>query len=470
MLSLDRTSDTPLYEQLYAQLRDGVVDGTYPVGARLPSIRALTTELRCSRNTVETSYRMLVAEGFAEAKRGSGYVAADISRGAMRHPAPAEANAESERTGAATGGAIRYDFTYRDHEPGTFPASTWKSLTADVLLDPAAADPDAYSDPAGEADLRDRIARMLSSRRGIQCDPGQIVVQNGTQQSMLSTLALFDPAHDRIAMEDPGYDAVRAVFDELGFTSVPCPTWKDEDTFLRAVRNSGARLAFVTPSSQFPTTRMMSERLREGLVAWAHETDGYLLEDDFCWEFCHDAPQTPAIFAIDRGQRTIYLGTFSKSLSPALRVSYIVLPPRLAQHWRATNESTHPAVAALLQNVLARYLGDPRSARNLRKLQTRSREKHAALVRAIRETMGDAVGVVDHGTGLHVLVCVRDGRSEDDLAAAALERGVRVYKTGKYFAGNDRPLGACLLVGHSAISLEDIEPGIQELARAWFEE
>lgn len=467
MLSLDRSSKTPLYDQLYEQLREGIADGTYPAGSRLPSIRTLTAELRCSRNTVETAYRTLVSEGFAEAKRGSGYVVADCSRGRVQLDAAPSPRAESAPNPAASG-SIRYDFTYRDHESGTFPTSTWKSLTAEVLLDPASADPDAYSDPAGETDLRQQIARKLSTQRGIHCDPSRIVVQNGTQQSMMSALALFDPAQDGIAMEDPGYDAVRAVFDELGFSVTACSVWNGEGAFLDSVRASSAKLAFVTPSSQFPTTWMMTRPAREGLIAWAHETGGYILEDDFCWEFCHEAPQMPAIFAIDEGQRTIYFGTFSKSLSPALRVSYLVLPTHLAQRWRAANESTYPAVAALLQNVLARYLADSRSSRNLRKLQTRCREKHAELVRAIREEVGDAVDVIDHGTGLHVLIGVRDGRSEEDLVAAALERGVRVYKTRRYFANADRPFGSCLLVGHSALALEDIAPGIRELASAWF--
>lgn len=477
MLSLDRSSSTSLYEQLYRQLRRSIADEEYPPGSRLPSIRALTSELHCSRNTVEAAYRMLVEEGYAEALPGSGHVVADNSRGRIAHLAPAGIEKTSETPSHAPNDeleserikAARYDFTYRDQEPGTFPASIWKSLAAQALLDTGHMDADGYSDPAGEPSLRRQIARMVATRRGISCTEDQVIIENGTQQSVLSVLGLFDPARDVIAMEEPGYDAVRVVFDELGFKTVPCPVWQGENAFVRAARESGAKIAFVTPSSQFPTTKMMTKRMRRELLAWARETDGYLIEDDFCWEFCHDAPQLPALFALDKADRTIYLGTFSKSVSPALRVTYVVLPPYLAKKWHVVNKSTYPAVAALLQNVLARYLADNRSPRNLRKLQKKCRSKHEALASALRAELGNQAEVIDHGTGLHVLVSVPGNRSEQELIAAALERGVRVYGTAEYFMTEERPFGTCLLVGHSSIEADDIAPGVRELARAWFD-
>ena len=207
-MHLDEHSDTPFYRQLEAQLREGIESGTYPTGSRLPSIRGLAADLGCARNTVEQAYHLLVQEGYVASRPGSGYVVQNV--------AYLQPDASAPSCAVLLGGSrqkARYDFTYGNLAPGTFPATAWRAITDDILLSVEAAGCDAYNDPFGEESLRAAIAWRLVTQRDIDCTPEQIVVQGGTQTSVQNLLTLFDAARDTVAMEDPGYDGVRSVIE-----------------------------------------------------------------------------------------------------------------------------------------------------------------------------------------------------------------------------------------------------------------
>ncbi|MVX61800.1 GntR family transcriptional regulator [Enterorhabdus mucosicola] len=199
-MHLDDRLDTPLYQQLFDQLRHRIEEGDQPEGSRLPPIRSMAADLGCARNTVENAYALLAQEGYVKSRPGSGYIVqnvafvqADADRGALL----------AEPLIGAKASRARYDFTYSDLEPGTFPAMTWRAITDDILLSVESTGCDAYNDPLGEESLRAAIAWRLSTQRGIDCTPAQIVVQGGTQTSVQNLLALFDPVRDAVAMEDP---------------------------------------------------------------------------------------------------------------------------------------------------------------------------------------------------------------------------------------------------------------------------
>lgn len=411
---------------------------------------------------------MLIEEGFVVAKRGSGYVVA-LNEGSLALSADLfSGQSERKPEDGEVHPPIRYDFTYRNQEPGFFPFPLWRRLSAEVLVEQNTVQASEYSATAGELPLRRTLARILHAMRGISCTPEQIIVQNGTRESLAGVLALFDARTTIVAMENPGYDAVRDVFVQAGFSLVACRSFEDDDAFLEDVFSSNARLVYVTPSAQFPTGRFMSLETRKKLLNWAHNNDAYILEDDFCWEFCYEKNQTPSLFALDKGRRVVYMGTFSKSISPALRVSYGVFPEKLAAQWNLLFKNAYPAVSWMTQTVLSQYLSDSSARRNLRRLQVRCREKHRLLVSALHETMGDRIRIIDHGTGLHVLIKVLDGRSEDELIESALTHGVRIYGTRRYWMNPSQTDEGCVLVGHSALFAEDIASGVQALAKAWF--
>ena len=456
---IDQHSDVPIYQQIYQKIHDGIEDGSYPMGSKLPSIRGLADDLGCSHNTVETAYHLLTSEGLVASRPGSGYVVQDVSfleMDAPRRPAP----------DAAPTRRIRYDFTYGDLEPGSFPAAAWRAITDDILLSVENVGCDAYNDPLGEEELRGEIAWRLNTQRGLHCTSEQVVIQGGTHSSVQNLLALF-PGDTVVAMEEPGYDGVRSAIERARVAVAPCRIDRGYERFLADLDASGAHLVYVTPSSQFPTCQVMPVDLRERLLAWARDHDAYILEDDYCRDFRYRERALLPLANIDLEGRVVYMGTFSKSLSPALRMNYLVLPPRLLEQWRATFGRSYAEVPWLNQAVLGRFMRDGWN-RHLRRAQVRNRRKYETLTGSLRAVLGDRVKILENGTGLHLLVNVPGGRSQDELIEAAEREGVAVYGTKRYWANTANAPEGCVLVGFSAIPEGDIEPGVRALARAWF--
>lgn len=535
---LDPDSKKKLYQQVFDQVHGSIETGSYKAGMKLPPIRSLAAELGCSRNTVETAYRMLVQEGFIISKPGSGYIVQDVdllhadpefcsqagdalvtgaigsNRRANGEDDDADADATTdagvdayrndrmhygnhthcdnhercdipcalnEHNDIRSGkNAIRYDFTYGNLQHGTFPATAWKVITNEILSSPERFLADVYSDPLGEMELRGEIARQLNASRRIPCFPEQIIIQSGTEASVSNLLALFNHDRDSIAIEDPGYDAIREAFIRSGFAVTPIPVEKGTQAFLSAIENSDAKLAYVTPSSQFPTCQIMSLEVRKRLIEWAQRKDAYILEDDYCREFRYREKPAPPLASMTTGLnsenvatvaggRVIYMGTFSKSLSPALRLNYLVLPPQLLKRWKKTFQCSYPTVPWLSQAVLARFMRSGQWDRHVRRMQATNRRKYEAVCRAIRMHMGQRVTMRESGTGLHLLIDVQDNRSQDELIDLAAQSGVRVYGTSEYYTNAQPNTHGCILIGFSAIQEEDIESGIKTLSTAWFD-
>ena len=464
-MHLDDRLDTPLYQQLFDQLRHRIEEGGQPEGSRLPPIRSMAADLGCARNTVENAYALLAQEGYVKSRPGSGYIVQNV---AFLQVDADRSQAPSEKLLGADENRVRYDFTYGNLEPGTFPAAAWRAITDDILLSVERTGCDAYNDPFGEEALRSAIAWRLATQRGIDCTPSQIIIQGGTQTSMQNLLALFDGARDVVAMEDPGYDGVRTVVERARFALAPCRVGAGADVFRADLEASGARLAYLTPSSQFPTCSVMPTDTREAVLKWAERHDAYLLEDDYCRDFRYRERSLPPLASMDRRGRVIYMGTFSKSLSPALRINYLVLPEPLRDRWREAFASSYSPVPWLNQQVLARFMTDGSWDRHLRRVQAKNRRKYETLTRVLRATMGNDVEMLENGTGLHLLVRVRDGRPQDELVRQAAEADVAVYPTKKYWTDPARHVSSTVLVGFSSIAEDDIEPGIRALAAAWF--
>lgn len=464
-MHLDDRLDTPLYQQLFDQLRHRIEEGGQPEGSRLPPIRSMAADLGCARNTVENAYALLAQEGYVKSRPGSGYIVQNV---AFLQVDADRSQAPGEKLLGADENRVRYDFTYGNLEPGTFPAAAWRAITDDILLSVERTGCDAYNDPFGEEALRSAIAWRLATQRGIDCTPSQIIIQGGTQTSMQNLLALFDGARDVVAMEDPGYDGVRTVVERARFALAPCRVGAGADVFRADLEASGARLAYLTPSSQFPTCSVMPTDTREAVLKWAERHDAYLLEDDYCRDFRYRERSLPPLASMDRGGRVIYMGTFSKSLSPALRINYLVLPEPLRDRWREAFASSYSPVPWLNQQVLARFMTDGSWDRHLRRVQAKNRRKYETLTRVLRATMGNDVEMLENGTGLHLLVRVRDGRPQDELVRQAAEADVAVYPTKKYWTDPARHVSSTVLVGFSSIAEDDIEPGIRALAAAWF--
>ncbi|MDR3037336.1 MAG: PLP-dependent aminotransferase family protein [Coriobacteriales bacterium] len=504
MIELSHNAQKPLYQQIYEQFREQIMDGTYAVGTKLPPIRRLASDLKISRNTVESAYTQLTQEGYVVSRTGSGFVveALDLlTEGMQARQVEAsgafikrlrQTSLWDERSTPAIGGAasaggagaltgtpagvtvptsalpLTYDFTYGSLQKGSFPAHIWRRLTNDILLGSDVWKASTYTDSLGEPRLREQIAHMLHINSGVHCHPSQVVVQAGTQASLYNLLTLFDPLHDIIAMEEPGYDGARSVFENARFRLFPVAVHKGSEAFIDGLYSSHARLAYVTPSNQFPTGRVLQLSARQKLLRWASRENAYIIEDDYCREFRYNTRPLPSLQSLDRDGRVIYMGTFSKALSPALRINYLVLPADLLFEWHKLFENHYPEVPWLSQAVLESYLEKGYWDKHLRKTQALNKRKYQLLSGALLEHMGDRVDIMENGSGLHLLVGVLDGRHQQELIETAALAGVKVYGTSRYWMSEHHPLENYVLVGFSAIAEDLIEPGIERLARAWF--
>lgn len=476
MLSLDDSLGEPLYRQIYEQVRNAIVQGALVEGDRLPSIRKLSANQGISHTTVEQAYLQLATEGYVRNVPRSGYRVEHLDTAFLRREKPDAAAgverakrsrvADSFNAENRQGGRVRYDFSYANLQPDTFPVSTWRKLANDVLYARTAPALARYSYTDEASALSRALARYLGYSRGVSCMPEQVIVQAGTDGALSTILQLFNPEEHTIGMEEPGYATVHEVAHRLGFRMVPLPSDETADAFLEAVRRQNPKIVYCTPSHQFPTGKVLGLEARTELLKWAQERNAYIIEDDACNEFRYDTAPIPSLQSLDAENRVIYLCGFSKMLSPALRVAYLVLPPKLlGRYWRLCN-AAHPAVSSIEQDVLARFVAEGYLDQQVRRVTVGNKRRHDALLSALREAFGDEVRIQGAQSGMHLYVKMQNDMGQDELIACAREQGVAVYGTRRMWFSRALPDNA-LMVGFSAIDLNDIPPGVEALARAW---
>lgn len=476
MIILDREAPSPFYLQIYSQFVTAISAGDYLEGERIPSVRNLARELNVSVNTVALAYQSLVSEGYVEARPHRGYFVNRLEN-TPRVEAP---TARSERydqdlarlraydnEAAAARNAIRYDFNYGNADPSTLSLTAWGNHSRAVMLQPGIEDAFRYSDPRGLRELRNLIARRLLPRYGIHAQPEQISVHPRARLALSSLDAIFDPTRDIVAMESPGFIEAAWAFQSKGFVVKPLPIAHSGEEARAALDAVRPTLVYLTPANQYPTNRVMSLDARHAYVRWAKENDAFLIEDNYCHEFQYGIDSLPSLHALDGDDRVIVLGTFSKALSPALCLSHMTLPPALMLRWLEKSHPLHPEAPWQTQATLAAFIESGQWERHLNKLRTLCRKKHDAITLALTQHMTDRVEFLDHRAGLHLLLRTRDERSASKLIRTAQAGGVRVYPTDQYWLEGAPAQWDYVLLGFSSIGLNDIEPGIAALARAW---
>ncbi|WP_245442622.1 PLP-dependent aminotransferase family protein [Methylobacterium terrae] len=459
-----------------ADLKAQIADGTCPPGSALPSTRALAAELGVSRTTVTAAYDQLIAEGYLETRPGG---RTRVAAGLRPDPGPREAAAAPPQRLSAFGRRIlampppddapapAIDFRTGDLSGEDFPALAWRrALNAALLRRPARL---GYGDPRGLPELRAALQAYLWRARGLRCGLDQIVVVNGSQQGIdLCARLLVDPG-DRVVMEEPGYRAARGVFSAAGAAIVPVPVDADGLRTGDLAAIGGARLAYVTPSHQFPLGGVLPAARRQALLDWAEASGATIVEDDYDGEYRFDARPVEALLGLDRTGRVIYVGTISKTLSPQLRLGYLVVPPALGAAFAEAKRLADRQAPGLEQAALARFLAEGGYERHLRQVRRRNAERRAALLAALAESFGPAVRVEGAAAGLHLVAWfpqVPAGR-EAAMAAAARAAGIGVYPVGPtYHEAANRPDRAGLVLGFAGSGPETIRAGIRRLAAA----
>ncbi|MGY8709343.1 PLP-dependent aminotransferase family protein [Bradyrhizobium sp. 18BD] len=463
---------------IYEALRDQIMALVYGTDGLLPSSRALASEMGVARSTVTIAYEQLAAEGFIETRHGARprVARAVVARGRTRISSPP---ARKLRL-SAFGERLRQDpprwtepprglvanFRYGELAPSDFPVLAWKrAVTAAMAHRPERL---AYDDPCGSLRLRTALQGYLWRSRSIRCEVDQIVVVNGSQQGLDICARLLLDAGDRFVMEDPGYQMARHTFAATGAETVPVTV--DADGLQTALLDGiAARLAYVTPSHQYPLGGVMPIGRRHQLLAWARKNDAYVVEDDYDSEYRYDTKPIPPLHALEGSDNVIYLGTVSKTLSPTLRIGYLVVPTGLRSLFAAAKQIMDRHTPLIEQEALAAMLESGTYESHIRRARRRNAERQQALVDALRRRFGDRVRIEGTAAGLHVVAWFDDlpQKREDALVQAARAKGVGIYPVSALFAG-PRPARKAvgLVMGYSALEVAQIERGCKLLAQA----
>jgi GntR family transcriptional regulator/MocR family aminotransferase len=489
-VGLDRSSAVPLYRQLYEGLREGILAGTLPAGSRLPSVRALVRELKVSRNTVEGALAQLSAEGYLEARIGSGtYVSGALPDDALRAgrargtargrvlpggSGPVGREGLSRRGATLAGTPVSASGRRRATEPRPFrpavpaieefPLKVWRRLAGEFWRRPPRGSL-GYGEPAGYRPLRMAIAEHLRAYRAVRCSWEQVIVVSGSQQALDLCARLLLDEGDRAWIEDPCYLGARAALSANGARLVPVPVDDDGlDVASGETQAPDARLACVTPSHQYPTGATMSLSRRLALLAWASRTGAWVLEDDYDGEFRYSGRPLSSLQGLDDEGRVIYVGTFSKVLSPALRIGYAVVPPGLVdafQHARAVTDR-HPPVPE--EAILAEFVAEGHFARHLRRMRGLYAERQQALVAAADAGLAGLLEVRPSGAGLHLVGRLPDGADDVAISGSLAAGGVEAPSLSAHrFSMSGTP---GLVLGYAAFDETAIRDGVERLAGA----
>jgi GntR family transcriptional regulator/MocR family aminotransferase len=480
-MTLDRSSSTSLSRQIYDVVRAAILSGQLTPGLRLPSSRALATELGLSRSTTLTAYERLRDEGYLDGRVGAGTTVArlqipepaGVGRAALADgPTPRlstkASNLASGRWAwqAPPGAAEVRPSAFPVGQPAldAFPADLWSRVVArrarrfsGPLL--------RYQHPAGYRPLREAIAAYLGMARGVRCTADQVVVVAGAQSGLsLAAQVLLDPG-DAAFVEDPGYYGARAAIVAAG--ARPLPVTVDADGIdVEAARRrwAAAAAAYVTPSHQFPLGVTMSLPRRFALLEWARATGMYIVEDDYDSEYRYVGDPLPSLQGLDTARRVIYVGSFSKVLFPALRIGYIVVPDQLIDAFVTTARFAAFHVSTLEQAALTDFIADGHFARHIRRMRTLYSRRGATLVDAIRQHLDGHVEVPPAHAGLHLIGWLRNGVDDARAAARAAAHDVEAQPLSAHAM---QPYGrAGLLLGYAATPEPDIVAGVRRLAAA----
>jgi GntR family transcriptional regulator/MocR family aminotransferase len=463
-LAVDLTERGDRAAAIYRALLDAIRSGRLGAGDRLPATRSLASDLGVSRTTVGIAYERLVAEGFLESRVGDGTYVTDL---AARVPTARRAAALRPRRGwrfepvpvSGQEAVPPYDFRVGIPDAGLFPFDTWRRLLAAEIRS-GAHNPGTYADPAGHLPLREAVVRYLAVSRGVAAEPQDVLVTHGTQQALdLVARVLVEPG-DVVAVEDPGYPFARDLFASYGARVVPVPV-DDEGMVVDDIPGQ-ARLVFVTPSHQFPLGPPLSLPRRQALLEFAARRRAAVVEDDYDSEFRFTERPLETLYALDRAGRVIYVGTFSKSLVPALRAGYLVAPPTLRDALRGARQLADGYGNVPEQAALARFIADGMLGRHLRRARAVYAERRERMLAGLVERLDGVLDPVPAVAGLHVAARFRDPAA-DDLAvtAAAREQGIAFDALSGYARGDCRP---GLVLGYGAAETASITPGLERLA------
>jgi len=476
MIAIHRGDSRPLHRQIYDAFRSMILERGFEPGQQIPSSRTLAAELGLSRIPVLDAYAQLLAEGYLESRFGAGTFvtksipdqsfhapqgSADVPKTAGTVAAsrvskrmPAEVPRWLQGSGPFSVGQLAYDH---------FPFRIWSDLVTRHARRVSASSMN-YSDPMGLKEFREVIAAYLRTTRAAHCEASQIMVVNGSQQALgLSARVLLD-RDSPVWIEEPSYEFLRHALELTGCRLIPVPVDQEGLNVAAGIKfSSKARAAFVTPSHQYPLGMTMSVARRLQLLQWANRSNSWIIEDDYDSEYRYESMPIASLQGLDRASRVIYVGTFSKTLFPALRLGYLVIPEALIDRFVAIRRATDFCPSNLYQAALADFISDGHFAAHIRRTKRLYAERRSALVSSLRSELGSDIEILGAEAGMHLVITLPPGLSDRRISAQAAQEGLWLWPLSTAYIGPRVRQG--LVLGFASTKAEEMLKHVRRLKK-----
>ncbi|MFP4227983.1 MAG: PLP-dependent aminotransferase family protein [Salinivenus sp.] len=487
VVDLDASASSPLYHQLYNELKETITERFLSPGARLPSTRDLADTLGISRNTVIAAFEELKSEGYLESRVGAGTFVCDelpehttrvSSTSSPRAGTSLQLTDTRSRSPSLSNNAQQVCETnfialdtpapqtaFRQGLPAldAFPIDVWAKLASrrwrflptEELV---------YGAPAGYAPLRSAVARYLRTSRGVRCEADQVLIVSGIQQAITLTARVLLDSGDAVYVEDPGFPRMRTAFTAAGADLNYAPVDNEGITLSPLQSAPSTQVVGVTPSHQYPTGVTMSMERRLALLEWAHEHEAWILEDDYDGQFRYSGEPLAALQGLDNSGRVLYTGTFSKILFPGLRLGYLVVPPDLVDPFVRMRSTVDRCPPRTNQMILTDFITEGHFERHIRKMRVLYANRQDTLLDAIRTELGDVIDISGSNAGLHLVGRLPKGVDDAAVSSHLDEHGIIALPLSFY---SKHPLSrGGLLLGYGCVSEDEIREGVQRMADA----
>ncbi|WP_431028378.1 PLP-dependent aminotransferase family protein [Lysinibacillus sp. LZ02] len=457
-IPIDRSLDIPLIRQVYQQIRERILKGELQAGEKLPSTRELSGELKVSRNVILEAYDQLLAEGFLTSRTGSGTFVGEgtFLEQPKKTPLFHAFNLEDDRN------EDNHVINFRSGIPALdlFPRKTWAKLSHAVWNDTSNA-MFGYDIPEGRPELRQVLSRYLLKTRGVNCHPEQIVITSGATQALMLVSKLLLSPDDTVVMEDPITDDIQTIFTTTGSSLYPIPV--DEYGMKTSLLplHTNPKFVFVTPSHQFPLGGTLPIQRRIQLIEYSRKMNCYVVEDDYDSEFRYEGSPVSSLQGLEP-DRVLYIGSFSKILSPALRIGYLILPLHLVEKCRRLKWFSDLHTPSVDQLILTRFIDDGYLERHIIKMKKIYKKRRDFLIDCINTTFSNKVTICGYSTGLHLILELQDFHFSIQVLKQIEQAGVKVYPVEDHTIEKGNHSNRIIL-GYGHLNNEEIKEGITRL-------
>lgn len=472
----------PLYRQIYGAIRTAILKGDFSSKMRLPSTRSLAKSLGVSRITVVNAYEQLFAEGYLEGKIGAGtFVASKLPDDLLQTSKPKLKTVEKRQNSPLNlspfgekllakdleSARVQVETRFQPFQNGLtaideFPFEIWSRIAAKFHKNPPRSML-GYGDPQGFYKLREAVAAHLRSARGVNCTAEQVVITSGAQQALDLAARIFLSGKDSFLIEDPCYLEARNSFSATGAKAFFVEV--DEEGFnLANVSKTGekAKLVYVTPSHQYPLGHTMTLARRLELIEWAKKQNAWIIEDDYNSEFRYAGRPLASLQGLDKNGRVIYIGTFSKTIFPALRLGCLVVPPELINVFAVARAFNDAHSAVINQAILAEFIAEGHFARHVRRMRRLYEERQEILVREVKNNLADFIEMEKSEAGMHLIGWLTKDLDEEKIIAESARQNIKLSAVSTYYSSESPRKG--FIFGYTAFDERQIKEGITKLA------